>query len=115
MSGQRWDVMSIREYQHQGQTKTSWTRVGAAFTNRDGSINVQLDAFPIDGKLQLQIPLSPEERQARKQNWQNRGREQGQNRYRPQSTPQRLASPQPQQMQMPPEAEADFDDEPPPF
>ena len=33
--------------------KTFWIRVGSAFTNRDGSINVYLDAYPTSGKLQL--------------------------------------------------------------
>jgi hypothetical protein len=33
--------------------KKFWVRVGAAFTNRDGSVNVQLDAIPISGQLQI--------------------------------------------------------------
>ena len=37
-----------------GQGKTRiWSRVGSAFKNRDGSINVYLDSFPIGGKIQL--------------------------------------------------------------
>lgn len=95
MSGQRWDVVSIREYQVNGQTKTSWTKVGAAFTNKNGSINVQLDAIPLDGRLQLQTPLSREEREAKRQNYQNqRGGSAGgqQQRYRPQSQPKPLGN-----------------------
>ena len=30
-----------------------WVRVGAAFVNRDGSLNVRLDAMPVNGKLQI--------------------------------------------------------------
>ena len=30
-----------------------WVRVGAAFVNRDGSLNVRLDAVPVNGKLQI--------------------------------------------------------------
>ena len=30
-----------------------WVRVGAAFPNRDGSINVVLDAVPVNGELQI--------------------------------------------------------------
>lgn len=30
-----------------------WTRVGAAFTNRDGSLSVRLDAIPLNGNLQV--------------------------------------------------------------
>lgn len=30
-----------------------WVKVGIAFLNRDASINVVLDALPINGRLQL--------------------------------------------------------------
>jgi hypothetical protein len=33
--------------------KPWWTRVGAGFLNRDGSINIKLDAIPMSGDLQL--------------------------------------------------------------
>lgn len=33
--------------------KSFWTRIGVAFVNRDGSINVKLDAFPVNGELQI--------------------------------------------------------------
>ncbi len=33
--------------------KTFWLRIGSAFTNRDGSTNVYLDAYPTSGKLQI--------------------------------------------------------------
>jgi hypothetical protein len=33
--------------------KTFWIRIGNAFTNRDGSTNVYLDAYPTSGKLQI--------------------------------------------------------------
>lgn len=37
-----------------GDKKSYWTRVGVGFVNRDGSINLQLDAVPVGGgKLQL--------------------------------------------------------------
>ena len=35
------------------QGKSFWTRVGGGFFNRDGSINVKLDAIPVSGTLQL--------------------------------------------------------------
>jgi len=37
-------------------SKTFWLRVGTAFTNKDESINVYLDALPMNGKLQLREP-----------------------------------------------------------
>lgn len=33
--------------------KAVWTKVGNAFPNKDGSINVYLNALPINGKLQI--------------------------------------------------------------
>lgn len=33
--------------------RSFWTRIGAAFQNRDGSITVRLDAMPINGTLQI--------------------------------------------------------------
>jgi hypothetical protein len=33
--------------------KTYWNRIGVAFINKDGSLNVKLDAFPIGGTLQI--------------------------------------------------------------
>jgi hypothetical protein len=39
--------------------KSFWTKVGVAYVNRDGSVNVQLDALPVSGRLQIR---SDEER-----------------------------------------------------
>ncbi len=33
--------------------KTFWTKVGVGFVNKDGSINLRLDAIPIAGTLQV--------------------------------------------------------------
>lgn len=33
--------------------RARWTRVGAAFENRDGSLTLLLDAVPIHGRLQV--------------------------------------------------------------
>lgn len=33
--------------------KSRWVRIGIAFTNRDGSQNVVLDAYPTNGKLHI--------------------------------------------------------------
>lgn len=64
--GKRYDAMMVEEYTNaQGEGKSKWTKVGAAFTNRDGSIGVQLMAFPINGKVVLQVPLTAEEREAK--------------------------------------------------
>jgi len=33
--------------------KSFWVRIGVGFTNRDGSLNVKLDAIPVNGTLQV--------------------------------------------------------------
>jgi hypothetical protein len=33
--------------------RSFWTRLGVAFTNRDGSITMKLDAVPLQGTIQL--------------------------------------------------------------
>jgi hypothetical protein len=33
--------------------KSFWVRIGAAFTNSDGSLSVKLDALPTNGQLQV--------------------------------------------------------------
>lgn len=45
-----WDAFIITE---RGDGKAQWKPIGVAFRNKDDSINVLLDAFPKDGKLQL--------------------------------------------------------------
>lgn len=44
---------TIVERETEGETKGFWVRVGVAFENKDGSINVRLDALPVNGTLQL--------------------------------------------------------------
>lgn len=41
-----------------------WVRVGAAFVNRDGSLNVRLDAMPVNGQLHIRDYQPPENRGA---------------------------------------------------
>jgi hypothetical protein len=37
-----------------GNGKSYWTRVGVAWTNKDGGFTVQLDCVPLDGRLVCQ-------------------------------------------------------------
>ena len=39
--------------------KSYWTRVGAAFTNQDGSDTVLLDALPVNGRMQIRTVDKP--------------------------------------------------------
>lgn len=65
----RYDVMSGRKYTAKdGTEKTSWSRVGVAFQARDGvSLNVQLDAIPLDGRLYITPPRERSERAPREE------------------------------------------------
>ncbi len=36
--------------------RSFWLRVGAAWTNRDGSVTLRLDALPVNGVLQIRDP-----------------------------------------------------------
>ena len=42
--------------------KSYWTRVGVAYTNRDGSINLNPDALPVSGRLQIRSEEKSEQR-----------------------------------------------------
>lgn len=39
----------------EGQEKGHWTRIGTAFVNRDGSINLRFDLFVTDPKMTIQV------------------------------------------------------------
>lgn len=56
-------VYTIVERQRDG--KKYWLRIGAAFENRDGSINIYLDAMPTNGQLQLREHQSGDEARGR--------------------------------------------------
>ena len=53
-------VYTIVERQKDG--RKFWLRIGAAFENRDGSLNVHLDAVPTNGKLQVRDYQPSDER-----------------------------------------------------
>jgi hypothetical protein len=40
--------------------KSFWTKIGVAFTNKDASITIQLDALPVSGRLQIRDEDRPE-------------------------------------------------------
>jgi len=51
-----YEVYTIVEANGNGLEKDLWLRIGTAFVNSDGSINVKLNALPMSGKLQLREP-----------------------------------------------------------
>lgn len=46
------DVYAIYE-SRDGRERSRWVRVGVAFDNKDGSLNLLLDAVPLSGRLQV--------------------------------------------------------------
>lgn len=37
----------------EGGGRSYWTRIGSAYTNRDGSLTLKLDALPVHGTMQV--------------------------------------------------------------
>ena len=46
------DVFAIYESKD-GRERSRWVRVGVAFDNKDGSLNLLLDAIPLCGRLHV--------------------------------------------------------------
>jgi hypothetical protein len=53
----RKDVFTIAE--RKGQ-KPFWLKIGTAFVNKDESLNVYLDALPVNGELNIREPKPKE-------------------------------------------------------
>lgn len=53
MSNRPKEVYTIVEREGGGNW---WVRVGVAWVNRDGSLNVTLNALPVNGKLHIRDP-----------------------------------------------------------
>ena len=51
------DVFTIKE---NGKDKGYWVKIGRAFVNKDGSLNVYLDALPLTGQLHIRDPKPKE-------------------------------------------------------
>lgn len=43
--------------------KSFWVKIGAAFRNHDGSLNVRLDAVPVNGTMHIREPKAWAERE----------------------------------------------------
>jgi len=45
----------------EGNPKSYWTRIGAAWPHADGKgFNIQVEAVPLDGKISLRVPSEAE-------------------------------------------------------
>jgi hypothetical protein len=54
--------MKIAYVVTQRGTNKYWTRIGVAFVNRDGSINVKLEAVPVNGEIHVRDYVAREDR-----------------------------------------------------
>ena len=61
------DVFTVSD--REGDQKSRWTKVGVGFVNRDDSINVVLDAYPVNGRLQIR------DRENKSSKWNQKGEE----------------------------------------
>ena len=53
------NVFTVEEYESSGKTQKKWTRIGAAFPHKEGEgFNIELKAFPMDGRLVV-LPPDP--------------------------------------------------------
>jgi hypothetical protein len=53
----RKDVYTIRKNgKGEGSEKAFWVRIGSAYVNKDGSLNVYLNALPLTGELNIRDP-----------------------------------------------------------
>ena len=49
-----------------GELKEAWIKIGVAFVNKDNSLNVILDAIPVNGKLHIRDRVSPKKKEGEK-------------------------------------------------
>lgn len=66
----RMDILMTRQYESQGETKTSYTKVGVAFPLQNGGFRLRFEAIPVptiyDGKIEcsmLMVEPKPREQQ----------------------------------------------------
>jgi hypothetical protein len=58
----RFDVFNVKEAPEGSEKKSFWNKLGVAFQNKDGSLNVHLDSLPMDGKLCIRAHVPKEDK-----------------------------------------------------
>ncbi|MGO9838877.1 MAG: hypothetical protein ACLP1X_32250 [Polyangiaceae bacterium] len=53
MEDQTKSMKTVYTVIERGPGKSFWVRIGVGFTNKDGSLNLRLDAIPVNGTLQV--------------------------------------------------------------
>lgn len=64
----RYNITSPRKYTKNGEEKTQWMRVGVAFENDKGGLDIQLDALPLpeadrknEGQMTVRLKAFPDD------------------------------------------------------
>ena len=65
MANQKPDYVAYTIVETNEGNKDYWQRVGSAWTNKDGSINITLTALPLNGKLHIRAPKADEESESK--------------------------------------------------
>ena len=51
---ERLEICGIVDFEHKGEKKSRWTKIGTAFRNKDGSFNLLFDYMPVtDATVQI--------------------------------------------------------------
>jgi hypothetical protein len=58
---QRLTVYAVKKFEHNGEQKDFWSRVGVAFPNKLGGFNVKLELLPLLGQDLVMIPARSSE------------------------------------------------------
>jgi len=57
------NVFTVEEYESNGKAQKRWTKIGAAFPHKEGlGFNIELKAFPVDGRLVVLPPPDNDDR-----------------------------------------------------
>ena len=44
-------IVGVVNFEHEGEAKSRWTTIGAAFQNKDGSFNLRFEYMPVTGAV----------------------------------------------------------------
>ena len=58
------DFIAYTVIERHGDKKSFWQRIGSGWINSDGSVNVELNALQVNGKLHLRSPKQEERKQS---------------------------------------------------
>lgn len=58
------EVYAVQEGKEEG--KSFWTKIGTAFENKDGSLNVLLNCLPLNGKIHIRDKKEKDESNEKK-------------------------------------------------